>query len=149
MTGQGARAIDLTVDHRAHALPIVEAFDLVEDIESCLCSGFVPPRVHAYDLELLSEALYRCIVPAVALATHGLDHAQILDQRAVLSVGALAAAIGEHDQARRRFALPARGLERMTGQICLDVIANRPADDAVLAKSMMAARYSQPSVVVM
>src|SRR6266545_1538250 len=109
---------------------IVEAFDPVNDIESRLSAGLISELIDTFDLQRLEEAFHRCIVPAIGLATHRLQHSEIANQLPVAIACVLAAAVRMHDQSRPRFTSPIGRLQRLADQVGLDPFAHRPADDA-------------------
>src|ERR1700730_14510010 len=72
---------------------------------------------------------HRCIVPAISLPAHGLNHPRRTENLAVIGGGVLAAAIGMVDQAGRRL-LPLDGHgQGCDGQFRPHVVTHRPADD--------------------
>ena len=81
------------------------------------------------------EAHFRLSIPAVALVAHGLEHAKIVDQSAMLIIGVLAAAVRVHDQPWRWIALPIRGCERLTDQVGFHALAHRLADDTATGQA--------------
>ena len=87
---------------RVHSAAIVERLDVLEDTCSRLISGPVVLVVDELGLQRVEEALLRCVVVAVALATHaGLDAVGI-EQVAEVLRRVLNAAVGVVDQARLR-----------------------------------------------
>ena len=80
------------------ALPIVEAFDPVDDIEFGLGARFVANPMDAFNFQSLEEAFDGGVVPAVGSPAHRLNHLVVLDQFSVIGAGVLATPIGMHDQ---------------------------------------------------
>ena len=58
---------------------IVEDFDVLEEVLPGLCPSRVAHVMNAFVLQAVEEALGRGIVPAVALAAHGNDDAELLE----------------------------------------------------------------------
>ena len=76
------------------ALSIIETHNVEKDISSGALSGLIVLMVNALALQRAKEALHRCIVIAVAPATHA-DLDPLSKQKLLISVsGILAAAIG-------------------------------------------------------
>jgi hypothetical protein len=84
------------------ALSIIETHNVKKDVGDRLLAGRIVLVVNALALQRTKEALHRCVVIAVASATHTNLHAQS-DQQLLISIcGILAAAIGMMEQAFRR-----------------------------------------------
>jgi hypothetical protein len=103
-------------------------FDGLEE----LAAGLLPAGEPAAELDLegLEEALGHGVVPAVALAAHAEDQAGLLDEIAVVAARVLRAAVGVMDEARRRAAARESLLQGRDGELALEALAHRPADDA-------------------
>ena len=85
------------------ALPIVEAFDPVDDIEFGLSARFVANPMDAFNFQSLEEAFDGGVVPAIGSPAHRLNHLVVLDQFSVIGAGVLATPIRVHDQSRSWF----------------------------------------------
>src|ERR1700732_510179 len=64
--------------------------------------------MHEFCFQSAEAAFHRCIVPAISLPAHGLNHPRRAEDLAVIGGGVLAAAIGMVDPAGRRL-LPLGG----------------------------------------
>src|SRR5579863_5978816 len=86
------------------AFPVVEHLDVFEHVGFGRLPGGIPGTVHPLVLQAVEEALGGRVIPAVALAAHGTDHA--VSGELVLESAAcvLAASIGVVYQTRRRLA---------------------------------------------
>ena len=110
-------------------LTIVISFDVGEQVVPGLIPCFVANLMHEFGFDRAKAAFHRCVIPAISLSAHGLDHPGCVDELAVIGGGVLAAAIGMVDQARRRL-LPLDGHgQGRDGQFRPHVIAHCPADD--------------------
>src|ERR1700747_26652 len=89
-------------------LTIVVSFDVGEQVVPGGIPGWVANLVHEFSFQSAKAAFYRCIVPAISLPAHGLDHHGYAENLAVIGGGVLNAAIGMVDQAGRRL-LPLDG----------------------------------------
>jgi hypothetical protein len=85
--------------------------------------------VHEFGFQSAEAAFHWCVVPAISLPAHGLDHPGRVENFAVIDSGVLAAAIGMVSQARRRL-LPLDGHgQGCDSQFRPHVVTHRPADD--------------------
>ena len=125
---------------------IVEAFDPVNDVKSSLGTGLVSQLIDTLDLHRLEEAFHRRIIPTICSATHRLQHPESGDQPAVTIACVLAAAVGMHDQPRRRLCVAKRPLSALGRRKSASSrsLIDHPTIRR-LAKSITTARYNQPS----
>src|ERR1700736_5689240 len=75
-------------------LTIVVSFDVGEQVVPGGIAGWVASQVHEFRFQSAEAAFDRCIVPAISLPAHGLDHPGHAENLAVIGGGVLAAAIG-------------------------------------------------------
>src|SRR3990172_8746190 len=73
---------------------VVEPLDVVEHVSRSRLPGGVPGAMHPLVLQAVEEALGGRVIPAVALAAHGTDHAVAGELLLEGLAGVLAAPIG-------------------------------------------------------
>src|SRR2546430_6264142 len=74
-------------------LTIVVSFDVGEQVVPGGIPGWVASQVHEFGFQSAKATFHWCIVPAISLPAHGLDHPGGAENLAVLGGGVLAAAI--------------------------------------------------------
>src|SRR5450631_1226925 len=110
-------------------LTIIVSFDVGEQVVPGGIPVWVASLVHEFSFQSTEAAFHRCIVPAISLSAHRLNHPGRAENLAVIGSGKLAAAIGMVDQAGRRL-LPLDGHgQGCDGQFRPHVVTHRPADD--------------------
>lgn len=111
------------------AFSIVEHLDVFEHVGLGRLPGGVPGTVHPLVFHAIEEALGGRIIPAVALAAHGTDHA--ISGELVLegAAGILAAPIGVVHQARRRLTPALCHGQRLRHDVRRHPRRNRPTHD--------------------
>src|SRR6202023_3935434 len=80
-------------------LTIVVSFDVGEQVVPGGIPGSVASQAHEFGFQSAKAAFRWCIVPAISLPAHGLDHPGGAENLAVIGGGVLAAAIWMGDQA--------------------------------------------------
>ena len=60
------------------AFPVVEHLDVFEHVGFGRLPGGIPGTMHPLVLQAVEEALGGRVIPAVALAAHGTDHARMV-----------------------------------------------------------------------
>jgi hypothetical protein len=73
-------------------LTIVVSFDVGEQVVPGGIAGFVASLVHEFSFPSAEATFHRCIVPAISLPAHGLNHPRRTENLAVIGGGVLAAA---------------------------------------------------------
>ena len=73
-------------------LAIVVSFDVGEQVVPGGIPGWVASLVHEFGFQSAEATFHRCIVQAISLPTHGLDHPGCIEDLAVIGGGILAAA---------------------------------------------------------
>ena len=110
-------------------LTIVVSFDVGEQVVPGGIPGWVASQVHEFGFQSAKATFHWCIVPAISLPAHGLDHPGCVVNLAVTRRGVLAAAIRMVSEAGRRL-LPLDGHgQGRDGQFRPHVVTHRPADD--------------------
>ena len=72
----------------------VASFDVGEQVVPVSIPSWVANLVHEFGFDRAEAAFHRCIVPAISLPAHGLNHPGRLEDLAVISGSILASAIG-------------------------------------------------------
>jgi len=129
------------------AFPVVEEFDVVEQV----CRSFRPRGVagsmHPLVLQAVKDTLSRRVIPAVPLATHGADHTALRQLILKDTTGVLAVPVRVVYQSRCRSpAEPSHG-ERISNNIRRHPRLIDQPTVSRLNRSSTTARYSQPSTV--
>src|SRR5215203_597594 len=112
---------------RMQAPPIVPALQELEDISPRLIARQVVALLDEFTLQRGIEALHRRIVPAIALAAHGAQHAVLLQPLAVLTRCKLHSAVRVVGEAGCRALTRDGHIER---ELMAEVVGHGPADDA-------------------
>jgi hypothetical protein len=64
-------------------LSVVKDFDVLPDFANCFVPCSVVPMVNEFSFESAEETLHRSVIPAVALAAHRREDAELLKQLAI------------------------------------------------------------------
>ena len=83
-------------------LPVVEQFDVFEQLVAGLSSGTPPAGIDQFDFEGGEKAFRHRVVPAIAFTAHAALDAVYRQQLLILVAGVLAAAIRVMQQTLRR-----------------------------------------------
>ena len=110
---------------RVSALPIIEHFDILEDVLRRFGPRAVVPMVHKLTLERPEEAFDAGVVPAIALSAHAWRDAVSGEQLLVARSEILAAAIGVVQQPRSKWPVRARHEKDLPGQLPGQSLAHR------------------------
>lgn len=86
-------------ESRMLPLPVIEDFDVLEDLLFRLLPGLETAVMNQFRLERVEEPLGRRVIATVAFATHAADVALVLQQRLEPVGSVLAAAVSVHQQA--------------------------------------------------
>jgi hypothetical protein len=68
-------------------LTIVVSFDVGEQVVPGGLPGWVASLVHEFSFQSAEAAFHRCVVPAISLPAHGLDHPGCDENLAVIGRG--------------------------------------------------------------
>ena len=99
----------LVVQRRVHSRSIVEAFDVVEDLQPGLFSSFEVTVIERFGLDRTEEALGDRVVAALPWTAHTATHAVAFELLFVLVAAILRPSIRVVDQ-------PRLGLSRLIGR---------------------------------
>lgn len=110
------------------AFPVIEHFDILEDLPPGFVPGGVVLMIHELALERPEEAFDTGIIPAVASTAHAGRDAVRSEQLLVPRGGILTAAVRVMQEPRRGCPVGQRHGESVFGQVQSQAIAHRPAN---------------------
>lgn len=96
--------------------PIVEDFDVIEDVGTGQVAGFVDALANAFLFQAAEEGLSHGIVPAVAAPTHARLQTVRLAEALPIIAAVLTALVGVHQHRLGRLATPNGHQQRIQGQ---------------------------------
>ena len=111
------------------ATAVVKRFNVFKQVGAGGCARGIAPAEHPFVLQTVEETLRRCIIPAIALATHRANHAVFSKPVLKRMTRVLAAPVGVVDQPRRRLSAKPRHCQRINHDVSRHSWLDRPADD--------------------
>ena len=111
------------------ATPVVEHFNVIEQIGSRILPRRVACAMHPFVLQAVKETLRRCVVPAVTLAAHRAHHAVFSELALERMARVLTAPIRVVDQPCGRLSAEPRHRQRIQHNVHRHPRLDRPADD--------------------
>lgn len=109
--------------------PVVEGFDVVEQIGLRVGARTVAGAMHPLILQAVEESLRGRVVPTISLVAHRADHSVLFQPRLKGVARILVSSVGMMDQARPRLLAEPRHGQRINHDVCRHSGLDRPADD--------------------